>query len=445
VDISANGLVNKLTVLGETLGIVFPNVSSAKFGLRAMMENKKITIKKLNVSTKESNLSVTGSYDFSKAHPKIVANIKSDNLDLYDVFPDMREESKSKWVHPNRDLNVFKDVPLFGAMLSMFDAKLDVDMKELRIYRKLYAGNILIKANLENSTGTVVTDLDFANGHIRTKLQAHHIDSGLLKIRAAGIGRGIVVGDILAAVDEFDVISDLPTDFDFYLVGHGHDLSELIKNTNGPIRVTNSSGGYAHKDLMDVLYGKDFITSLREDVRGIFQGKKKNERMKILCAVANMKVRQGKIELDRNVAVQTRAVNIRGVGNVNFGKEKMELALNTIPVDGIKLSISGNVVNSMEFVGNLAEPDLKWKKEEVAEKLATATGVGLAVGALTGGVGLLVGAGVGLVGGDVFGNWTADKTPCRTALKDGAPHGKRGDPVFMNQPVDKMAESFINE
>jgi hypothetical protein len=55
----------------------------------------------------------------------------------------------------------------------------------------------------------------------------------------------------------------------------------------------------------------------------------------------------------------------------------------------------------------------------------------------------LVGAGVGLLGGDVLGNWTADETPCKTALKDGAPKPRRGDPAFMNQSAERLVDEFF--
>jgi hypothetical protein len=136
-------------------------------------------------------------------------------------------------------------------------------------------------------------------------------------------------------------------------------------------------------------------------------------------------------------------VNIRAIGDVDFGRERMKISLDTRPVDGIKLSLTGNVVNSMEFSGNLAEPDIKWNRGAIVGKVAAAAGIGLVVGALTGGVGLLVGTGVGLLGGDVLGNWAADEMPCKTALKDGAPESKPGDPWFMNRAVDQLVDEFM--
>ena len=166
--------------------------------------------------------------------------------------------------------------------------------------------------------------------------------------------------------------------------------------------------------------------------------------MKIGCVVVNLKFRDGKIEVERNVAIQTRAVNMRGIGVVDFGNEKMNASFETVPIDGLKLSLSGNIASSIGFIGNLGEPEIRLRSEAVAEKLATATGLGLAIGALTGGVGLLVGAGVGLVSSDFIGNWAADPEPCKTALTIGAPKSIRGDPSFLNKSVFELTEDFMN-
>ncbi|MDR1071080.1 MAG: hypothetical protein LBL21_00345 [Rickettsiales bacterium] len=53
-------------------------------------------------------------------------------------------------------------------------------------------------------------------------------------------------------------------------------------------------------------------------------------------------------------------------------------------------------------------------------------------------------ADVGLVGGDVLGNWTADETPCKTALRAGAPKRRRRDPEFMGRPVEELAAEFLD-
>ena len=140
--------------------------------------------------------------------------------------------------------------------------------------------------------------------------------------------------------------------------------------------------------------------------------------------------------------METNAINLRLAGSLDLGKEKLKMALTTVPVRGIKLSLTGNVVNSVEITGNLAEPDIKISGAAVAGKVASATGLGLLLAPFTGGIGLVAGAGVGLLAGDLLENWLADEHPCETAMTRGAPP-QRDDPDWLNIPVADLEKTVI--
>ncbi|MDR1826109.1 MAG: AsmA-like C-terminal region-containing protein, partial [Rickettsiales bacterium] len=301
-----------------------------------------------------------------------------------------------------------------------------------------------LNAKIRDANADLTVNVGFMGGRVRAKALARADSDGALDVRAAGVIRDVAADEIMASLYYPDYISGLPMDADVYVKGSGKDLSELMGSITGSVRGVSSAGGYAHEKLISVLYGRDFLTSIKEGVEGIFSGRKK--QMPISCAAANLKIREGRFEMDKNVAVQTKAVNMRAVGWMDFANETMSISLNTTPVEGIKWSMTGNLVNSMEFAGNLAEPDLQLNRAAVAEKLVTAAGGAVvAAGLLTGGVGLLVGAGVGLVGREVIQNLREDDSPCRTAFGAGAPKSERGDPAFMIQPVDKLAQNFIDD
>ena len=149
-------------------------------------------------------------------------------------------------------------------------------------------------------------------------------------------------------------------------------------------------------------------------------------------------------ETQNGVAVETNAINARLAGSLDLGKENIKLALTTVPVRGLKISLTGNVVNSVEITGNLAEPDVRVSGLSVAGKVASATGIGLLLAPFTGGISLVAGAGLGLVAGDLLENWLADDEPCKTAMKHGAP-ARRNDPEWMNIPMSELLNGVFNE
>jgi hypothetical protein len=116
--------------------------------------------------------------------------------------------------------------------------------------------------------------------------------------------------------------------------------------------------------------------------------------------------------------------------------------LATVPVRGIKLSLSGNLVNALQITGNLAEPDIKISGQAIAGKVGSAVGLGLLLAPLTGGLSIAAGAVAGLIAGDLLESWLADEHPTKTAKKQGA-HVKRGDPDWFKQPIRVLSAPLL--
>ena len=148
------------------------------------------------------------------------------------------------------------------------------------------------------------------------------------------------------------------------------------------------------------------------------------------------------LKTENGFAIETNALNIGLVGSLNLGDEEMKLSLTTVPVRGLKLSLTGNVVNSVAISGSLAEPDISINGASVAGKVVSATGLGLLLAPFTGGISLVAGAGIGLVAGDLLENWLADDNPCKTAMKKGAPVYE-DDPEWFSVPVMDLIKNMI--
>jgi len=255
--------------------------------------------------------------------------------------------------------------------------------------------------------------------------------------RAAAVGENIVIGRILDEIRVRDIISELPVNFQAFVVGRGSNLSEMMQTITGPVQIYSVGSGYAHSALVSNMYGTDFLTSLRHSIQDLFRSEKKHNQIKIACAALNTKLRAGLAETQHGVAVETNAINLRLAGSLDLGGETMKLSLTTVPVRGLKLSLTGNVMNSVEITGNLAEPDIKINGAAVVGKVASATGLGLLLAPLTGGISIVAGAGVGLIAGDLLENWLADDQPCKTALQRGAPD-RRDDPEWLGAPIEDL-------
>ena len=415
----------------------FPKIS---LNVAGGLDRKKITFKKSSVSVYGIGVNFSGSYDWSKKIPVVKAKLSLDELNLYKSFPEWYGVGK-EWKHPDRELNVFHDMPLFGEYLYDIDADLDLYIKRFVVYRSLDLTDMKVKAFVKNHHLVADVNTGFADGTINASVDADIESDGVYNVRAVADGKHIYVGGILSEINVDDVISGLPVNLEFYVEARGKNMSQIMQTITGPVMVYSVDRGFAHADLVEYMYGGDFLTNLRHNVEDIFTGNKR-DMIVIDSAIANVKLRDGLIQTQNGVAVETHVVNIRLAGDLDLGKETIQMSLASVPVRGLKLSLSGNLVNAMEISGNLAEPDFKINGAAVAGKVGSAVGIGLLLSPLTGGLSIAGGLVVGLLAGDLIESWLADDEPYKTAQKKGAPR-RHGDPDWLNKPIKVLIQEFF--
>jgi len=440
IDFIIKGDIPDVRPIGEFLGINLPNMPEISVNIAGGFGYDKLTLHKSSIAVRGSDITLSGTIDWSKKITDVNLNLSSKKINLMELFPEIYGGVK----HPSDYVpNVFHDMPLFGSFLYNKKMTLSVNLGRLIMYRNLSLNNLKVGARIRDNVVRITANTGFADGDVNAVIDGTIEQSGHMDLEMGGIGRGIVIGKILEQINTNDFISELPVDFEMYVRANGSDMSEIMKTITGPIRVYSAAPGYAHSDLVSYMYGADFLTTLRHNIQDMFSSKKKYDQMKISCVAVNLKLRDGLAETSNGVAIETNAINVMLDGSIDLGRENLELALTTIPVRGIKLSLSGNVVNTIRISGNLAEPDITISGAAIAGKALSATGLGLLLAPLTGGIGLVAGAGVGLLAGDLLANWLADDHPCKTALKKGAP-ARRGDPEWLDLPPIDLANGVIN-
>lgn len=439
IDFIVKGNMPDVSTVGKFFGIDLFALPNLKVDVAGGFDGNKIKIRKAWLFGNDTNLVVSGDYDLKAKQTIINANVSSDYVNLARLFPDVYNKKRQK---PNRELNVFKDIPLFGEFMYDKTINLRVELGQLVMYRDFNIKNLDLKFNLQNNHIRVDSDLNIAQGDVVFAIDADVLPDGTLVTETAFVGQGVRVGEILHEINKNDFISDLPVNIDLFVKARGKNLSEIMQTITGPVKVYSVDKGYAHSALVSYMYGTDFLTSLRHGIEDLFSSEKKNDQIKISCFALNAKLRDGVFETQNGFAIETNAINIRLGGALNLGDEDMKLFLTTVPVRGLKLSLTGNVVNSVSLTGSLAEPDIKISGAAVAGKVASATGIGLLLAPITGGLSLVAGAGIGLVAGDLLENWLADSHPCETAMDRGAPE-YRDDPEWMKKSIEELIDTKI--
>lgn len=439
IDFIIKGDIPDIEYVGKIFDLNFVQMPKMKLNVAGGFDRNKLSFRKSSVTIRGTNFDFSGSVDWSKKIPDIKLVVNSDYVSLMDLFPEIYD---GQWVRPNRELNVFKDIPLYGKEFLKFNLNLRAKLNNFVVYQDFNIKNLELLLNLQNGQARVDAKSVIGGGDVDVAGNVNIDADGVMQAKVGAVGRNIYIGEILKQVNVDDFISDLPVNVDLYLETKGDNLSQWMQNLTGPVQIYSVGSGYAHSALVANMYGTDFLTTLRHNVQDLFRTEKKYNQMKISCLALNAKIRDGEIETKQGFAIETNAINVRLAGNLNLGKETMKMALTTVPVRGLKLSLTGNVVNSMEITGNLAEPDIRISGAAVAGKVASATGLGLLLAPLTGGIGLVAGAGVGLLAGDLLENWLADDHPCETAMEEGAP-AMRDDPEWLNLPITELQKNVL--
>lgn len=441
IDFIVKGDIPNITEMGEVIGLELLPLAKISVNLAGGFDHHRVTLRKSTISTRGNKITLSGDYDWSKKIPTLNLNLESKRISLMELFPDLYGR---QWIRPKRSINVFKDTPLFGEYFAAFDFNADVSINELIVYRDLNLREIELRAKSVSGDARVDADVGIGGGNVIIGADILIAPDGMMRGTVGAVGRNISIGEILNQIRVDGIISDLPVDFETFLMANGSNLSEVMQTVTGPVRLYSTAPGYAHSKLVAYMYGTDFLTSLRHGIQDLFRTEKKHDQIKISCVALNTKLRSGVAETQNGVAVQTNSINVRLAGDLDLGGENMKLSLTTVPVRGLKLSLTGNVVNSIEITGDLAEPDIHINGAAVAGKVASATGIGLLLAPFTGGIGLVAGAGVGLLAGDLLENWLADDTPCETALRRGAP-ALRDDPAWLDAPIEQLLESVMQK
>lgn len=393
-----------------------------------------LELRKSSISMRGTELNISGTYDWGRKTPLVKLNVSSKNVNLVKLVPEMY----SGWVRPNRELNVFHDMNLHGADIRNFDWDVNADLKHLIVYRDMDLMDTNIKITYKNTKGRVDANVGIAGGEMHVGGNFVIDETGHVYVKTGVKAIDFTIGKLMQEIRINDFIVGLPMDIYGYFEANGKTMSDWMQTITGPVVAYSVADGYAYPQLVENIYGADVLTTLRHNIQDMFTEDKKHDKARISCVVANLKIRDGDIETKNGVAIETNSINARLAGDLNLGAETIDLALTTVPVRGLKLSLTGNVVNTVEIVGNLAEPDIQINGAALTGKVVSATGIGLLLMPFTGGVSFVA----GLFAGGLLENWLADSEPCKTALKEGAPRID-GDPMWMNIPVQVLATKII--
>ena len=194
IDFIIKGDIPDVVALGNMFNLDLQPMPTMSVNIAGGYDWQKLTLRNSSLTVRGNTLAFSGVVDWSGDLPKLTATIESKSISLLELFPDLYGRS---WVHPNRDLNVFHDIPLYGTEYLKFNADLHVMLDNFIVYRDFNLRDMDAHVKLENGHARIDATTVIADGAVRAAATVDINPDGRLYIDLGGIGRGIVIGNLL--------------------------------------------------------------------------------------------------------------------------------------------------------------------------------------------------------------------------------------------------------
>ena len=426
-SLSIPALLQTVQMLGGGDTLPFPSLT-AEMNISDTTAGE---IKLDNINVKMGDSDAKGSIKIvPNGKPILYASLSSSKLNINEWIP--------KKENPTPVTQMFPDVPLLpNALLKAVNLYADLSVGVLNIPGKINLYNVQTNAKLVNGTlnlspvkatyaqipilGTARFQ-SYANKNLSANIDLETSSGKLKNIIKIYSNKDIVDGgDIAAKV---------------HTQATGKTIKQMMAHLNGNIQLTGDQ--ISSQGLGEYLFGADFVSSL-------FKSEERMSRASIQCAVANMNFTDGIATLDRQIAIESKKVNIVGSGQLNFKTEEMELSFIPTAQGGLGVG-AGTFASMIKIKGPILHPKTKFDANEMTAEIATTAATTAATALATGGLSLAA-AGIGLLGQKLFKSATEDSHPCQTALgitqKDISENGKEEKDGSLKETIqNSVKETF---
>ncbi|MCJ7440434.1 MAG: AsmA-like C-terminal region-containing protein [Thermoanaerobaculaceae bacterium] len=344
--------------------------------------------------------------DLGAERPRVVAALTAPLLDLTTLAESAAPviEQAAGPTGATRAGRVFSTAPLALAGLAAADAQMSLSLDRLILREHADIGGVSVRALLADGRLTVEpievrTPGGTLTGSVRLDAKGD--------VSAELTGSGIGLGALATVLGGKAKATGGSADVRVVLQSKGRSLHEWAANLRGKVRIVIGPGRLDGEEL-DL--GLGVMTKILALINPFH---KKDKFTELRCAVVNVSVDRGVVDLAQRIVVATTKLSAVASGTVDLGREVLDLDVYT----KASLSLSAGVSNFAGIVkvsGPLSKPSFS-----LAAKGAATTS--LSVGAAVATVGL------SLIGEDLV-NKIIRRANCKDALAETVPPPESAGP-----------------
>lgn len=342
----------------------------------------------LNLGINKQTAQVKGYIKFPpKSNPVVDLKVNSAALDLQAITATLSQGTKSAVADKSGSSNrVFSAEPLPFDVLPVWQGAVQADLGTLTLPDgiKLESFNASITATADDALILKPLSFKIGSGQVSGDSRINAVHSAKPELKVRGYATGFNFGHVMNQLGKGNLFSGGPTQAAFNISSRGRSPSALAASANGALQV---SVGQATVSNSLVNLGGDFLLSVANVINPL---RKSSDTTQLQCMVAYLPVKNGLVQINQSVGMQTDRLDLTLDGQVNLGPETM--LINIQPKEKSGLTTGVNPAGLVQITGTLSNPSMGINKAGVVKQ---ATGVGLAI--VTGGISLLAQNAAGVV------------------------------------------------
>ena len=383
VELETQSLARLSRYVGVTLPAVGPVEARARIGLT------RHGYKLADVDARVARSDVRGElyvYPHRK-RPRVVGKLDAGRFELDAFLPASRQAGGTR---------VFSREPFTVDWLRDIDGELAVHAKVLRV-RGVEVERARIGMSLKQGELLFTPAGKLGGGTFKARLALDARSDRpriALRIRGKGIGLGEVAEQIYAT----ELIEGARSDVNIDVAGRGRSPAELMQGLSGGIYVA-AGKATVHNARLEKITG-DVVTTLLSTVA---MQSRDEPTTHVRCSVVRVMVRQGRVEIDRSVAMETTRAAMSTSGSIDLGDESLDLGVTLVGRRGPSLS-AGSFSGLVRVRGTIAEPKVVANPAAIAGAAATVAGA-------------VATSGLSLIAQGLISQLAADRSTCETALE----------------------------
>jgi uncharacterized protein involved in outer membrane biogenesis len=322
-----------------------------------------------------------------RKRPRVVGKVVAKRFDL-DAFLPTGGKGGGK--------RLFSSKPVSVAWLRSFDGEVAAHAERLQIHGMQIA-RARVGMSLKQGKLLFTPAGKLGGGNFKARLSVDaRTDRPRVAMRIRG--KGIGLGKVSAQIYGIEFIEGARSDVNIDVAARGRSVAELMAKLSGGVYVAAGKATIHNRRLEKV--SGDVVTTVLSTVAMQSEEEKTTH---VRCGVVRVPVRNGLVDIDRTLAMETTRAAMSASGSIDLRDEGLDLGVNLVGRRGPTLGV-GTFSGLVRVRGTMSEPKI----------VADAAGVAGAAATVAGAV---VTSGLSLLAQGLISQIAADRSTCKTALE----------------------------